>query len=264
MQKTREFIATQICTVSTFKIILIFFYFTLIFCIFYIFIYNKVILQKTYPSKNPNSLYLSQFAFNANAGGETYQILLLKSANLNLKTQTLSFKNGDLINFKEGKLELYKPLLEDKITSENNILKMEKNQLEIEYNFNTLVKYFKEIADKNSFQSIIQKIQLVLEFKNVSLNNRKLEVDIFQEIQGLISFFNMILISFIFFSNMPPRSPVLMRFFSASLTVATIYIINIILIGIISKLPTLNSVLILTPSVIIFLIIFAIFITKKI
>ena len=264
MQKTREFVAVQVCTVSTLKIALIFFFFALLFSIFYIFVYNKVILQKTYPHQTPNTLYLNHFAFNTNIGNGNYTLLLLKAVNFNTQTQTLSFRNGDLVDFKEGKFTLYKPLVGDKIISEDNTLKMAKNQVQIEYNFNTLSKYFKESADKNSFQSIIQKIQLALEFKNAGLYNRKLEVDIFEEMQSLISFFHMILISLLFFANMPPRNPVLMRFFSATMTVATIYIINIILIGVISKLATLNSVLILAPSIIIFLIMFVIFMTKNI
>ena len=263
MQKTREFIMLQVCTISPFKIIGIFFLFNLLFSLFYIFVYDEILMQKFYPKTNTKNLYLSKFSVYVGGSKNDYEILSINKVNFNDEKKIFHFTSGDFFSFENGKFMAHKTLEKDTITADNDFIFIPKNKIQLKYNFDTLSKYFKEMTQKESFQPFLSKVKLALEFEKSKLENRKIKLEIFEQIQIIISFFYMTFISFLFFSHIPPRSPILSRFFFAICFLATVYIINMILMGWVRQFSVLNPALILTPSVIIFLTMIGFFTLKK-
>jgi lipopolysaccharide export LptBFGC system permease protein LptF len=267
MQKTREFIILQVCSLSTFKILLKFFAFNLIFCLFYFFVYDGYIIKNLHTKPKESRFFLPTFSvYNKISDGSngSFQFLVINSVLFDEKKQSFSFKDGDFFQFQEGKFQKYIELKKDIILRQENLLVLNNNEIEMLYNFDTLAKYFKENINKKAFKTFFEKVNLVREFNKYNLENRKLKLEIFEELQNAISFFQMTLLAFLFFSYIPPRSAFISRFFMAICVISTIYIVNLILIGWIKQFEILSPSLMLAFPSFILISMLGIIVTRKV
>ena len=262
LQRTREFIIFQVSTLSTIKIIKIFFSFIFCFSLFFLFVYNGVFLRHLSAKKDQTSIFLPQIEiYNKFEGECNYELLFLKNITFKSPEKTFLFSSGDLIIFKDCKFLEHKLLVADLIKSENNELFFSAQNLKIKYNFETFAKYFEEQFDSKAFKTFYQKLKLIQEFKAQNISSHALQTSVVESLQTVLSFFYMTLVSFLFFAKIPPRGAIIARLLASICLVATIYIVNMILIAAIKQVNIFNPILILIPSltfifIILFIIIF--------
>lgn len=263
LQKTREFMALLTSSFSSFKANAVITCCIIFFCIVYIFIYDGILLKKL-STNNQNALSLSKIEIYNKEKLCDFEVILFDE--IKYQNDEFDFEEADIINFQDCNLKSHTNLIQGSITKDDDKISIQTKQqnITLNYDFKIFKSYFEEQVKNKSFKSIIQKILLYKDFLKYNIQSRTLNIEIMDFVQNILSFFYMSLLSFIFFSKIPPRSEVLFKIFYSTLVASIIYILNMIVLSYIKQLSILNPIFIILPSFIIISIQIIILIYKKV
>lgn len=261
--KSRELIIFQTTSFSNLKILRIFINFAFIVSVFYLTIYQGMIL-KALSRHFSGEGSLSMFnVFNEEKECKYNLFLLSEVQNIN---NNIFFKKGELLEFNECKLINFFSVKEGKIgaslngngiTVNGNFMLLDRISMETkkyEYPLEVLIKYFNENIDSKSYKTFYESIKLVFQFKKFNIQTRTMEIFILETFHKITSFFYMILIAFVFFSHFPPRGKLIWRFSIASTVVACVHITISIIFSLIKQSDFLSPYLMILPSLIVIIV----------
>jgi lipopolysaccharide export LptBFGC system permease protein LptF len=261
--QSNELISFQSHKISLFKISLIFLTFVFLFSLFYVFVYNGLLLPLASKQNKVANATLGQFSIYNKTDECNYNIIIFNHLNRG-EDGEFKFHRGEFASFKNCKFHEYRNLRSDIIQNQAGLVFLKESNIIINYQFSLLQNTYAEQVNKKSFKTFYHKIKLIREFENFNITNVELKQEVFDFIAQIISFFYMVLLSFAFFSLLPPRGMLFVRFFFSICTLMTIYLINLIITSWLIQTKILNPVIFFAFPALILLLLFTSALLKRV
>lgn len=263
LQKSRELISILTSGISTFKIISLVSFCIFIFSIFYILIYDGILLKKL-SNNHKGDLFLSEFELYHKESTCNFDLIFFDE--IYYSKDKFYFNQADVVSFQDCKMKSHINFVTGELNENQNTITIQDavNTFSLGYNFDILKASFENKMQTKSFKTIINKIELMLTFIKHNIQSGSLGIDIIDFFQVIISFFYMALLSFVFFIKIPPRSEILFKIFFSFLAMAVLYILNMILTNYIKQISIINPILILVFGFIVIAIEIIMLIAKKV
>jgi lipopolysaccharide export LptBFGC system permease protein LptF len=202
--------------------------------------------------------------YNKLEGKCNYNLILLQDLFLNRKTQVLSFASANLFYFRDCAFTENIILQDGKINDNEGNIELEGEVIDYSnakifkekfpYEFKIFLKSFEEKVNLKSYKTFIEIIVLMKQFAKVKVNYRNLQFEMIDLIQKVISFFYMIVTTFVFFAKIPPRGQVIGKIFISICFISSLYIVNMILSAYLKKSIFLSPLLaLILPSITLFI-----------